>query len=394
MYRHNKVDTIFYLEYKMQLTHKIKLNPTVAQRIQLAKTAGCARYAYNWGLQKWNELYQAGERPNAYSLMRLWTQERPEWSKEVSGTAERHAIMDLGIAFTNFFQKRADRPVFKKKGERDGFYCANDAVFWFAGARLSIPRVGRVKATEALRFSGKVMGYHVVSEGNDWFICAHVETDHPLPGAYATEGTIVGIDVGLSHVATASDGSVLDLPAKLKQLEAKKRRQQRELDRSQLNTVTGRDGKQHKEYSKNGCKKLSKLRRTQQRINDIRKDATHKWTTAVCKSHATVVIETLDIEEMKQKAPKSLRRSLATSMMYEVQRQLKYKARHVVEAPRFFPSSKRCSQCGHRKEDLRLSDRTYTCAHCGLSIDRDLNASYNLMQTPWVTREAPVERPR
>ena len=377
----------------MQLTHRIKLNPTVAQRQQLAKTAGCARYAYNWGLQKWNELYQAGEHPNKYSISRLWTVERPEWSKEVSSKAQRHALLDLGAAFTNFFQKRADRPSFKKKGDRDSFYCENYAVRWFNGHRVSVPGVGRVKATECLRFVGKVTGYHVVREGNDWFICCNVETNHQLPGATAPEST-VGIDVGLSHVATASDGSVLDLPAKLKQLEIKKRRQQRALARSQRNTVTGRDGKQHKEYSKNGCKKLSNLRRTQQRINDVRKDACHKWTTAVCKSHATVVIETLDINGMREKAPKYLRRSLATSMMYEVHRQLKYKARHVVEAPQYFPSSKRCSQCGHRKEDLRLSDRTYTCAYCGLTMDRDVNAALNLMQTPWVTREEPVERPR
>ena len=378
----------------MQLTHKIKLNPTVKQRIQLAKTAGCARYAYNWGLQKWNELYQAGERPNAYSLSRLWTKERPEWAKSVSGTAERKALFDLGAAFGNFFSKRTARPAFKRKGDHDGFYCANDAVHWFADRRVSVPMVGRVKVAEQLRFDGHILGYRVAREGNDWFICCNMETDQPLPGASAPEGTTVGIDVGLSHVATASDGSTLDLPEKLKQLEIKKRRQQRTLARSQRNSIAGRDGKTHKEYSNNGRKKLKKLRTIQQQINDVRKDACHKWTTAVCKNHATIVIETLDINEMRENAPKHLRRSLATSMMHEVHRQLRYKARHIVDAPQYFPSSKRCSQCGHRKEDLRLSDRTYTCAYCGLTMDRDLNASLNLMQTPWVTREAPVERPR
>lgn len=378
----------------MQLTHKIKLNPTVAQRQQLAKTAGCARYAYNWGLQKWNELYQAGERPNKYSISRLWTVEKPEWAKETSFKAQQAAIHDLGAAFGNFFSKRAGRPCFKRKGDHDAFYCPNDCVRWFPNHRISIPMVGRVKVTEQLRFDGHILGYRVVREGDDWFVCAQVETDHPLPGASAQEGTIVGIDVGLSHVATASDGTTLDLPEKLKALEIKKRRQQKALARSQRNSITGRDGKTHKEYSNNGRKKLKKLRDIQQKINDVRKDACHKWTTAVCKSHATVVIETLDINGMREKAPKHLRRPLATSMMFEVQRQLKYKARHVVEAPQYFPSSKRCSQCGHRKEDLRLSDRTYTCAYCGLTMDRDVNAALNLMQTPWVTREAPVERRR
>ena len=377
----------------MQLTHKIRLSPTAKQRIQLMKTAGAARYAYNWGLAKWNELYAAGERPNKYSISKLWTAEKPEWAKETSFKAQQHAILNLGAAFTNFFQHRSDRPAFKKKGERDAFYCPNDAVRWFASGRVSIPAVGRVKLTEQLRYAGKIMGYNVVREADRWFLCVHVDTEHPLPGAQAPEST-VGVDVGLSHVATASDGSVLDLPQSRKKLEARKRRVQRRLSRAKRVAVQGRDGRTHSDYAKNGKRRMKRLHRIQQRINNIRKDAAHKWTTNVCKSHATVVIETLDCNEMREKAPKHLRRSLATSMMSEVLRQLEYKARNIVKAPQFFPSSKRCSRCGHRKEDLRLSDRTYTCAHCGLSIDRDVNAALNLMQTPWVTREETAETRR
>lgn len=377
----------------MKLTHKIRFTPTAKQRIQLMKTAGSARYAYNWGLAKWEELYAAGEKPNKYSISRMWTAEKPAWAKETSFKAQQAAIHNLGAAYTNYFQHRADKPTFKKRGDHDSFYCPNDTVRWFDNGRVSIPSVGRVKVTEQLRFAGKIEGYTVVREADAWFLCVHMETEHKLP-SYGSPDSAVGIDVGLAHVATASDGSVLDLPDSLKKLEKRKRNAQRRLDKAKRVTVQHADGKTHKEYSKNGKRRLRRLRSIQQRINNIKKDACHKWTTNVCKNHATIVVETLDCEQMREKAPKHLRRALATSMMSEVLRQIAYKAKTLVKAPQFFPSSQRCSKCGRRKEDLKLSDRTYICEHCGLHIDRDLNASMNLMQTPWVTREVPVERRR
>ena len=118
----------------------------------------------------------------------------------------------------------------------------------------------------------------------------------------------------------------------------------------------------------------------------------HKFTTAITKSHGVVVTEDLHIQEMKDKAEfKSLRKAFNDSMMGVILYQLSYKAQNHVKVDRFFPSSKLCSNCGHKKENLELSDRTYTCEACGLSINRDLNAALNLMKSGTVSPVVSVE---
>ena len=142
----------------------------------------------------------------------------------------------------------------------------------------------------------------------------------------------------------------------------------------------------------NHKKLLKRKQRIQNRINNIRKDVSHKFTTAVTKSHGTVVVEDLSIQEMKDKAEfKSLRRTFNSSMMSLILFQLEYKAQKLVKVNRYFPSSKTCSRCGHIKKDLQLSDRTYTCEACGLSIERDLNAALNLMKSGMVNPVVSVE---
>ena len=187
--------------------------------------------------------------------------------------------------------------------------------------------------------------------------------------------SVVGIDVGLLNPAVASDGTVLQLPIdKLQKLEAKRRRAQRALSRSKRNSNARK-------------RKRAKLQRIQQRITNIRQDTVHKFTTTVCKNHATVVTEDLNINELKAKAPaRSVRRAYNSSLMGTILWQISYKAVHHVKAPKYFPSTKRCSTCGHIKEAMPPQIRTYHCDHCGAHLDRDENAARNLMLQPWVTR--------
>jgi putative transposase len=119
-------------------------------------------------------------------------------------------------------------------------------------------------------------------------------------------------------------------------------------------------------------------------IVNVRQDRIHKFTTCLAKNHGTAVLETLDIEGMKAQAGTSLRRCLQDTAMREVHRQLEYKM-GVERAPKYFPSSKRCSLCGNVKPEFPCSIRVYKCEHCGAVMDRDDNASHNLQQMPWVT---------
>lgn len=374
--------------------HKIRLYPTYKQEQKLYATAGACRFVYNWGIDKWNELFKAKKeglyngKINQYVLLDFWQKERPEWAVNFSSHAFQHVLTELWRTISHFYTGINKRPKYKKRGCRDAFYCDNEKMR-LNNKSVCIIKVGRVKVAESLRLSGHIAHGTVTREGNNWFVTVFVDTNEISISSDAPE-TTVGIDVGLSHAATTSDGKVLNLQNKLKWLEKKKRHFQHKLDKSKKKKVI-RNEKERTEYSNRGKKALYRLRSIQSKINNIRNDVAHKFTTDVCKNHATVVVETLSVTSMLENAPKYLRRSLATSMMGIILRQLGYKAKHIIQAPRFYPSSKTCSNCGAVKEDLTLADRTYHCNHCGLTIDRDLNASLNLMKTPWVTGEEPSE---
>ena len=344
--------------------HKIKLKPNKAQLVLLAKTAGTTRYAYNWGLAKWDELYKAGERCDAYMLSRMWTLERPEWSREVFSGAPKKALLNLGGAYKAFFQGLRKHPTFHKKGQRDSFYVDNAHARLY-GAKIHLPMIGRVRMTERLRYEdAEVVSYNVCREADGWYVTISVEIDEER----RTESdTFVGVDVGCCALAVASDGTRCEKPGRLKDLERQLRRRQRLLARKAKG-------------SKNRHKARSRVARTYQRIRNIKQDAIHKFTATVAKNHGTVCIETLDVKGMKESSNKYVRKGVQNSAMSEILRQLKYKCNNFIEVDKYFPSSKTCSNCHSHKADLDLSDRVYTCQSCGLQIDRDLNAALNLRQ--------------
>ena len=343
----------------------------------MMQTAGCARYAYNWGLEKWGKMYEdwkadaSKEKPSWVNISRQWTIEKPEWANKTSRSAVTCSLRNLGTAFKNFIRRKTKYPKKHKRSQGISFQLGNDTCS-IVGNHLRLPNIGYVKLREQPRFHGKITGYTVRLIASHWYVT--VAFDCPDVPKEAPE-SVVGIDVGLQHPAAASDGTVLQLPIdKLQKLEAKKRRAQRALSRSKRNS-NARE------------RKRTKLQRIQQRITNIRQDAAHKFTTAVCKNHATVVTEDLDINELKDKAPaRSVRRAYNSSLMSTILWQISYKAVQHIKAPRFFPSTKRCSTCGHIKEAMPPQIRTYHCEACGAHLDRDENAARNLMLQPWVTR--------
>jgi putative transposase len=367
---------------KIQRAHQIRLYPKGEQFVQLAKSAGTARYAHNWALDKWITMYQAvedgtsTEKPSAFKLCNIWTEEKPGWADEVSSSAPRRAIMDVGVAFGNLIKGNARHPQFHKKGRRESFYVDNTKAY-IKGDIIHLPKIGKVKMAEELRYSGKIMSYTVSEEAGMWFVSVQVEIEAPEHPCVAPD-SVVGIDVGLATPATASDGTTCVAPAKLKRLEKNLKQRQRKLSKA-------------RKGSKNRSKLLRRKQKVQHRINNIRKDATHKFTATITKSHGVVVVEDLNIAEMKSKSPAHLRRSLQASMMGEIIRQLSYKALHLIKAPRYYPSTKRCSKCGNIRDEIGLSERTYICPVCGLTINRDLNAAVNLMNVGAVYPELPVE---
>ena len=353
--------------------HKIKLKPNKAQAVMLSKTAGTARYAYNWALAEtykgWKE---TGKNPSVYELDSRWTTEKPEWASETARTSQTRAILNTKSAYKKFFEnlkagvyagKQVIHPSFKRKGVHDSFYVDN-AHAKLCGKHIKLPRVGSVRMTEKLRYSDcKIMSYTVSHEADGWYVSVQVEMDEEVR---SYSDSFVGVDVGCKVLAIASDGTECRTPGMLKDLERQLKRKQRLLSRKQKG-------------SKNRAKARLKVAKAYKRIRNVKQDAMHKFTATIAKNHGVVVIEDLDVKGMKEGNNKYVRKGVQQSCMSEVHRQLMYKCNSYIKVDRYYPSSKTCSSCGFHKADLLLGERTFVCPSCGLAIDRDLNAALNLL---------------
>jgi len=353
--------------------HKITLKLKNKQKTYMAKASGCARFAYNWALAEWQKEYAAGKKPNEAAMRRslnaVKTTEFP-WMLEVTKCAPQMAIKDLGKAFQNFFAKRTGYPKFKKKGLHDSFTLSNDQTK-ICGKRLRIPNLGLVKMREELRFDGKLLWVTVSRSGNDWCASVSVEitdaTTIQVNNAKVQSNSVVGIDLGISQLATLSTGEVFANPNALEKKLKTLRRVSRGLSRKQK-------GSRNREKSR---RKLCNLHRS---ISDLRSDALHKMTTSISKRFGVVCLEDLNVRGMTKN--KHLARRLSDSSFGEIRRQLEYKTTsrggRVLFVNAFFPSSKLCHVCLAKNESLTLADRTWQCSGCGTVHDRDLNAALNI----------------
>lgn len=350
-------------------THKIQLDPTCKQQTYFSKASGTARFAWNWALSKWEEKYKAGEKVNALQLKkefnRLKETEFP-WTYEVTKYASQQPFIFLQKAFQGFFNKRTKYPKYKKKGIHDSFYVGGDQI-QIAGKYVKIPNLGWVRLRETLRFVGKINGVTISRTADRWFISVNVETS--LMPAACENQAVVGVDLGIKAFATLSNGTAVPSNQPLKKKLGKLRRLQRRLSR-------------RKEGSKNRAKAKRQVAKMHYKVANSRSDFLHKVTTDLTKEYKYIVIEDLDVQKMVRK--KSLSRAIMDSGWYEFRRQLSYKAElrgnKIFVADKWYASSKRCSGCGHCKDELLLSERVYSCEECGLEMDRDHNAAICLEQ--------------
>lgn len=369
----------------MLRAHKIALDPNNAQATHLACACGVARFAYNWALAEWTRQYEAWKadnslpRPNQMALRRqLNAIKRSEfpWMLEVTKCAPQLAIMQLGEAFRNFFALRAKYPRFRNKGIHDRFSISNDQ-FQIKDRRIRIPNLGWVRMREELRFRGKIVSATISRVADRWFasICVSVsDTDHvtslnlrSIPQA-ESQGA-VGVDLGVSALATLSTGEIIPGPKVLSRLLPRLRRLSRSVARKQKGSANRR-------------KARLKLARRYARSANIRADALHKLTTDLTRRFELIGIEDLNVKGMLSN--RHLSRSVSDMGFFEFRRQLDYKARDtgslVVMADRWFASSKTCSDCGWKLEELPLSVRSWICPNCGVEHERDVNAAKNLKE--------------
>ncbi len=351
----------------MILAHKIQLKPTCSQVRYFIKACGTSRFVWNWALEEWNRQYKAGEKPNGMKLKKEFNQikyQQFSWLRGVHRDAHARPFTNLQSAFVRFFKHLAKHPKFKKKGTRDSFYVANDKII-VSDNTVRLPLIGWIKMIEALRFTGRIMNATVSRTTDRWFISILVDVGDYSKQRYSDD--IVGVDLGLKCAVTLSSGEVLDAPKPLKQ----KLKQLRRLSKAHSRKQKG---------SNNRKKAQLRLSKLYWRIACQRQDFLHEATTHICRENQTVVIEDLGVKNMMKN--RRLARAISDIGWYEFRRQLVYKSliygMDLVVAPRFYPSSKTCSNCGHVKAKLSLSERTFTCSKCGFTLDRDLNAARNL----------------
>jgi len=305
--------------------------------------------------------------PNVQLRRRLNAIKRDQfpWMLEVTKNAPQMAIIQLGVAFKNFFSGRARYPRFRKKGPCDRFTLTNDQ-FHIDGCRIRFPKLGWVRMRESLRFAGDIKSATVSRVADRWFVSITVDTHDPLPVRTENQGA-VGVDLGVSALATLSTGAFVSGPKAHTALLARLRRLSRGLSRKQLK-------------SRNREKARRKLARLHARIANIRADALHKLTADLTRRFSVIGIEDLNVRGMLRNH--HLARSIADMSFHEFRRQLEYKAAarggQVIVADRWYPSSKMCSVCHGYTEDLTLSTRQWTCSSCGSKHNRDVNAAINL----------------
>ncbi|WP_414621314.1 RNA-guided endonuclease InsQ/TnpB family protein [Calothrix sp. CCY 0018] len=347
---------------------KTKLKLTSEQKILMSKHAGISRFTYNWGLATWEALYKEGLKPNHLVLKKFFNNNvKPvlSWIKEkgICQKVTEFAFDNLGKAFKNFFAKRGDYPRFKKKSFNDSFSInAGSKPIPIGGTRIKLPTIGWVSIHEALPHT-TTKKITISRKAGEWYIsCSYEIEAQPTDKKHP----YVGVDLGINVLATLSYGIVFLNPKALKKAKKKLSKLQRQLTLK----VKGSNG-----YKKQKLR-ISKLHR---RVTNIRLDATHKATTFICKNHAVVALEDLNISGMLKNH--KLAGAISDANFYEFKRQIEYKTLRyggtVVLVDRFYPSTKKCSNCGEIKE-ISLSERLYVCEKCHHTQDRDINAAKNL----------------
>ena len=373
---------------KIVRAFKTELDLNNQQKSACARHAGAARFAYNWGLARKQEAFVHGEKtPSAIDLHRelnVLKKTELSWMYAVSKCAPQEALRDLDKALAHFFrrvkEKQAGRnvkvgfPRFKSKKRGLGSFRLTGAIHVFEKA-IQLPRLGKLRLKECgyLPTSGVHMLSATVREkGGRWFVSLQVEMEIPDP--VRGEKPVAGVDLGIHRLAQVSDGIYFENPQALKNAQTKLKRLQRVVSRRQKGSA-------------NHQKAVRQLARAHLQVANIRKDALHQATTYLAKTKSAIMLEDLNVSGMMAReacfAHHHLAQAIADVGMYEFRRQLAYKGQwygcEVFLANRFFPSTKRCSQCGQEKA-ISLAERVYACERCGQVIDRDLNAAINLEQ--------------
>lgn len=376
---------------------KVMLIPNNKQQSKMFQYVGASRFAYNWALAQQQENYKNSGRfiPDndlRKQFTRLKKQEEYSWLNSISNNVTKQAIKDACDSYKRFFKGYSKFPKFKSKKRSKASFYQDNCKIKFTKTHVKVEgftsnkkknkqKINWIRLSEKGRIPTdcKYSNPRISFDGINWFISVGVEYEDSsqLP---TNQG--IGIDLGIKDLAICSDKYVygnINKTKQVKKIEKKRRRLQRQVSRKyELN----KEGRSYRKTS--NIKKLEKqLLKVNHRLTNIRKNYTHQVTTDIInRKPMFIVLENLNVVGMMKN--KNLAKAIQQQNFYEFYRQIKYKSLwnniKFIEADKWYPSSKTCSKCGSIKKQLKLSERKYVCEECGCVIDRDLNASINLMK--------------
>jgi putative transposase len=383
--------------------YKFALDPTPRQRRALASHCGAARFAYNWGLELVkSRLDQRRGGDNVEvpwalpELRREWNHAKQDvapWWAENSKEAYSSGLDGLARALKNWSESRSARrkgpprgfPRRKRKRRaRDSFRFTTGAIHVLSDRKhVQLPRIGVLKTHESTRKlarriekgTARVLAATISRTADRWYVSFTVEVERCIPVSNC-KPSVVGVDVGVKHLAVLSTGERVPNPRALESVQRSRRRLQRRWSRQERSRMAEGRGRP----SRRQLRTRRQLARLEARAANIRSNELQQLTTRLVSNHGTIVVEQLNVIGMLRN--RRLARVVADAGFGEIRRLLRYKAAWygatLVVADLFYPSSKTCSGCGAAKGKLSLAQRIFRCEGCGVVIDRDLNAARNL----------------
>ena len=389
----------------MLLSKKIRLKPTPEQEIVFRKSAGVARWAYNYFLSEKERVYQeylangeTGAKSVSEGTVRKYINNvlkktTHTWLSEVGSNVMKQAVKDANTAFQSYFKGFSDKPRYKSKHKSKLSFYVNYESLSRKNGGFHGEKIGFVKTSEPLpklKKGEKYSNPHISFDGNYWYLTVGYEVSETK---CELTGESIGIDLGVKDLAICSNGKTyqnINKSHEVRRLEKVLKREQRKLSRMRDKNISGYKTDGNKRFPLyirplQECRNFQKQKKTikllYRKLVNIRNNYLHQTTAEIVKTKPSrIVMETLNVKGMMKN--KHLAKAIQKQKFYEFKRQIAYKCQRydivLVEVPTFYPSSKTCSCCGNVKKDLKLSDRVYRCNHCGLAIDRDFNASLNL----------------
>lgn len=373
---------------KRHQAFKYELRPTGEQARNMRRFAGSCRFVFNRALALQKANHEAGLKFIGYAgLCKQLTAWRnsPEtvWLAGAPSQALQQALKDLDRAYSNFFAKCADFPRFRKKGLSESFRFPEPKQIKLdhANGRIFLPKLGWLRYRKSRDTLGALRNVTVSQPGGKWFVSIQTEreVEHPLP----VSGSAIGIDVGIARFATLSDGSFLAPLNSLKKHEDRLRHAQQRMSRKV-------------KFSNNWKKEKVGVQKIHSRIGNARRDFLHKATTTLCKNHAMVCIEDLQVRNMSRSAAGSkdapgrnvrakagLNRSILDQGWFEFRRQLDYKLAWsggiLVTVPAK-NTSRTCPACGNVSADNRQTQARFACVVCTFEANADLVGAINVLR--------------